>query len=113
MLDSVMNDFTEKWTAAARQIGKLFEEAVRAEREACARIAEENIRKDAGEYGSGHDAACEAIAAKFAPAKALRVRSDFGPTFDGDYVLVKQSEVPESKSTQRVPCGRWERRAIA
>ena len=60
-----MSDFTEKWTnAAAVEVFKHIEEAVRAEREACAKIADESIRKEAGDYGSGHDTACEAIAAK-------------------------------------------------
>ena len=66
-----MSDFTDKWTtAAAREAMKIVEEAVKGEREACARIAEESIRKDSSEYGHGQDAACEAIAAK------IRARKD-------------------------------------
>jgi len=67
-----MSDFTDKWTtAAARRVMDLMEEAVKAEREAsCARIAEESIRKDSCDYGHGHDAACEAIAAE------IRARKD-------------------------------------
>jgi len=66
-----MSDFTEKWTtAAAREVLKHIEKAVKDEREACARVAEEGIRKDSSEYGHGHDAACDAIAAK------IRARKD-------------------------------------
>ena len=66
-----MSDFTEKWTnAAAREVLKRIEGAVKAEREACARIAEETVRRDPSEYGHGHDAACDAIAAK------IRARKD-------------------------------------
>jgi hypothetical protein len=70
-LEFAMSDFTEKWTsAAAREVMKHIEEAIKAEREACARIAEESIRRDSSEYGHGHDAACDAIAAK------IRARKD-------------------------------------
>jgi hypothetical protein len=66
-----MSDFTEKWTtAAAREALKQIVDAVKAEREACAQIAEEGIRGDSSEYGEGHNAACEAIAAK------IRARKD-------------------------------------
>jgi hypothetical protein len=66
-----MSDFTEKWTtAAAREVLKHIVDAVKAEREACAQIAEEGIRGDSSEYGHGHDAACDAIAAK------IRARKD-------------------------------------
>jgi len=45
-----MNDFTDKWTtAAAREVLKQIEDAVKAEREACARIAEDSARKDSSE----------------------------------------------------------------
>jgi hypothetical protein len=60
-----MSDFTERWTtAAAHEVAKIVGEAVKAEREASAKIAEESIRRDSGDYANGHDAACEAIAAK-------------------------------------------------
>ncbi len=48
---------------------KLIQEAVKAEREACAQIAEESIRRDSSEYGHGHDAACDEIAAKISARK--------------------------------------------
>jgi hypothetical protein len=66
-----MSDFTEKWTtAAAREVLKQIVDAVKAEREACAQIADESIRRDSSEYGHGYDAACDAIAAK------IRARKD-------------------------------------
>jgi hypothetical protein len=66
-----MSDFTEKWTtAAAREAMKLIQEAIKTEREACARIAHESVRGESSEYGEGHDSACEAIAAK------IRARKD-------------------------------------
>jgi hypothetical protein len=66
-----MSDFTEEWTtAAAREAIRLIQEAVKAEREACAQIAEESIRRDSREYGHGHDAACDEIVAK------IRARKD-------------------------------------
>jgi hypothetical protein len=45
-----MSDFTEKWTsAAARDAMKLIQQAVDLEREACAQIVEESIRRDSSE----------------------------------------------------------------
>jgi hypothetical protein len=58
--------FTDKWTtAAAREALKLIDDAVET-----VQIADESARKESSDYGHGHDAACDALAAKI-PCAAL------------------------------------------